>query len=411
MTVNPRYQYDDSLDEHPHVPMSAVSEDTKRITEFTSKENIYSGLSKFKEDDVLFARITPCTENGKVALVANIPENYEMSFGSSEFAVLSAGDEILPRFLYYLCQAPGLRTRAINQMKGASGRKRVPYSFLREEIEIPIPPIEEQKQIVEILDSIFHEIENIEEVTHREEEIESIFFESALSDAINQIGERETSEWIRISDVCDETKNGGTPKRSEERYWEGEIPWLKSGEVDNNKLYDAEEYITKKGLDQSSAKLFRPDTVLVAMYGDGNTRGRASLLKEEMSANQAVCGLSPNQEQCIPEYLWYCVMSLRAKLRAKSRGGNQANLNQGMIVEEKIPLPPLETQRHVVSKLSRIQDRFDNISSSLDGQRQVLSILPESILHSVLKGETTPVEGEFRSGINDSGQLAIQEFN
>ncbi|WP_089386118.1 restriction endonuclease subunit S [Halorubrum vacuolatum] len=147
VNVNPRYDLPDQ-NEFPHVPMKKVSAEDKEIMGFERKDNIYSGLSKFKQGDVLFARITPCTENGKAAYVEELPEGEKISVGSSELAVLSPNDGLNSRYLYYLIQEPYLRSQAINQMKGASGRKRVPYSFFREDAEVPVPPLEEQKAIV-----------------------------------------------------------------------------------------------------------------------------------------------------------------------------------------------------------------------------------------------------------------------
>lgn len=154
VNVNPRYDYEDDRGEYPHVPMSNVSETERKITEYKTRDSIYSGLAKFGKDDVLFARITPCTENGKVALVKQLPDGEEMSFGSTEFAVLSAEDGLLPEYLYYICCSRNFREEAIRSMKGSTGRKRVPYSFFREDVQVPIPSIETQKEIIKRINSI-----------------------------------------------------------------------------------------------------------------------------------------------------------------------------------------------------------------------------------------------------------------
>ena len=110
--------------------------------------------------------------------------------------------------------------------------------------------------------------------------------------------------WVikKLGEVC-ETGAGGTPLKSHKDYYEGgTIPWLLSGEVSQGEIYNSKNFITEKGLKNSSAKLFPPNTVLIAMYGA--TAGQVGILKFEASTNQAVCGILPN-EKTIPEYLYY----------------------------------------------------------------------------------------------------------
>lgn len=182
--VNPSYGYDNERKTYPHVPMAAVSESEKRIIEFEKRDDIYSGLSKFKIGDVLFARITPCTENGKVALVDRLPVGEEISFGSTEFVVLKPSETLDSKYLYYLCRSQDVGKKAINQMKGTTGRKRVPYSFFREELKVPVPPLEEQKRIVSKLDKLregIRELRKHQEKTEKEiGMIESAVLEKAF---------------------------------------------------------------------------------------------------------------------------------------------------------------------------------------------------------------------------------------
>lgn len=133
------------------VPMQAVSEATASITTSESRKlgEVKRGYTPFREGDVLFAKITPCMENGKVAIARNLVNG--VGFGSTEFHVLRAGSQVLPEFLYYFLRQPTFRAAAKQQMRGGAGQQRVPELFLREEL-IPLPPLSEQRRIVEILD-------------------------------------------------------------------------------------------------------------------------------------------------------------------------------------------------------------------------------------------------------------------
>lgn len=155
------------------------------------------------------------------------------------------------------------------------------------------------------------------------------------------------------------TSSGGTPlkKHEEEFYQNGTIPWLRSGEVAQGYIHEAEIYITEKALKKSSAKLFPINTVLVAMYGA--TAGQVGLLKFKASTNQAVCGILPN-EKAIPEYLYLIIKSQKDYLISLSGGGAQPNISQKIIRDLKIPLPPLSVQEEIVAEIESYQKEIEN---------------------------------------------------
>ena len=129
----------------------------------------------------------------------------------------------------------------------------------------------------------------------------------------------------KLGEVC-ETGAGGTPLKTHNDYYAGgTIPWLLSGEVSQGEIFEAKNFITEKGLKNSSAKLFPPNTVLVAMYGA--TAGQVGILRFEAATNQAVCGILPN-DKTIPEYLFYCFLSKKEELVAQAVGGAQPNISR-----------------------------------------------------------------------------------
>jgi type I restriction enzyme M protein len=167
---------------------------------------------------------------------------------------------------------------------------------------------------------------------------------------------------VKLGEVC-ETSSGGTPLKSNPNYWEnGSIPWLKSGEVSQGRIFQIEETITSLGLKESSAKMFPVDTVLVAMYGA--TAGQVGILKTPSSTNQAVCGILPNQS-FYPDFLYRLLLSKRNDLIMQSTGGAQPNISQSIIRELLIPLPPIEVQQDIVAEIEGYQ-------KIIDGARQVV---------------------------------------
>lgn len=181
-------------------------------------------------------------------------------------------------------------------------------------------------------------------------------------------------ELVKIGDVF-KTSSGGTPLRNKKEYFEnGTIPWLKSGEVAQGFIYKAEEYITEDGLQNSSAKLFPVNSVLVAMYGA--TAGQVGILKFEATTNQAVCAIYPN-EKVIPEYLYAILKQKTQAFVDLSGGGGQPNISQQIIKDFEIPLPPLEIQQQIVNEIEVYQKIIDGAKQVVNNYKPIISINPE----------------------------------
>lgn len=155
------------------IPMTSVSDVTGKAKNYLVEKyvKIKKGYTYFKENDVIFAKITPCMENGKSAIVTNLIDGY--GFGSTEFHVIRCNENISNRFIYHLVRSRIFRDKASQHMTGAVGQRRVPKSFL-EEYELEIPDIKEQKEIVRILDNLLDDESKIEELTQLEDQIELI---------------------------------------------------------------------------------------------------------------------------------------------------------------------------------------------------------------------------------------------
>lgn len=156
-----------------HVGMRQIKENVRKIQETVEKEYSYS-KPRFENGDTLFARITPCLENGKTAFVDVLDED-EAATGSTEFLVLSATEETLPKFVYYTARRPDVRQFAIKRMTGTSGRQRVPTDVFGD-LVIEVPPLEEQRRIVDFLDALDSRIESNERVIELCNEISQSIF-------------------------------------------------------------------------------------------------------------------------------------------------------------------------------------------------------------------------------------------
>ena len=228
--------------------------------------------------------------------------------------------------------------------------------------EMTIPDIskEEQRFCAQILDRLQKLIQlRKQELQKLDDLIKARFIE--------MFGSPESDEkypQIAIKDFT-EVISGGTPDRKNNEYWEnGIVPWVKTTELQNNHINVVEEYITEKGLNESSAKVIPKNTVLIAMYGQGKTRGMTAILGIPASTNQACACILPC-EKVEPKYLWQYMIMSYDRLRNLAQGGNQPNLNGNMIKNFTVLVPPRELQLQYVQFVEQVN------KSKLLKERQV----------------------------------------
>ncbi|WP_270664161.1 MULTISPECIES: restriction endonuclease subunit S [Aeromonas] len=170
-----------------------------------------------------------------------------------------------------------------------------------------------------------------------------------------------SSEWVErsIVDVCAQVFSGGTPKSSIPEFFDrGSIPWLKTKEVNYSKIIETENFITELGLKNSSAKLVPINSVIVAMYGNGDTAGRVAINKIALTTNQACCNLVIDSARADYRFVYYYLQSQYAKLVDLKNGGAQQNLNAKLIKDYPIIVPSITEQREIGSFLESLDDRI-----------------------------------------------------
>ena len=186
--------------------------------------------------------------------------------------------------------------------------------------------------------------------------------------------------WTPLGEVC-KTGSGGTPLSSRKEYYEGgNIPWLVSGEVAQGNVREAKNFITKAGLENSAARLFPKDTVLVAMYGA--TAGQVGILRFEAATNQAVCGILPN-DKFVSEFLFYFFLAKKDELVAQATGNAQPNISQIKIKNTEVPVPPLAEQQRIVGLLDEAFEVLDTAKANAEKNLQNARALFEGHLQSV----------------------------
>lgn len=183
-------------------------------------------------------------------------------------------------------------------------------------------------------------------------------------------------EWkiTNIGSLCDRVCSGGTPKSTNNAYYNGNIPWLNTKEVNFNRIYDTEKNITQLGLENSSAKWISENSVIVAMYGA--TAGKVAITKIPITTNQACCNLSINSEIADYNFVYYFLCSKFYELSSLANGGAQQNLNAQIIKDFPIKIPVnLSDQKKIAGILSALDSKIENnnkINANLESQAQAL---------------------------------------
>lgn len=176
--------------------------------------------------------------------------------------------------------------------------------------------------------------------------------------------------------------SGGTPSRQNPIYWGGNIPWITTTQIDFNVIDKASEFITKEGLKNSAAKVYRPGTLLMAMYGQGKTRGKVAILGIEASVNQA-CAAINLIESVLGEYVFYNLSARYDEIRGLSNTGNQENLNSKIIKNILTPIPPLPEQHAITTALSNI----DSLLTALDAVIAKKRLIKQGAMQELLTGK------------------------
>ena len=191
--------------------------------------------------------------------------------------------------------------------------------------------------------------------------------------------------WTYLSCVA-QWGSGGTPSRKILAYYDGEISWIKTGELNDELIYESEEHISSEAIANSSAKLFPIHTVIIAMYGA--TIGKVGILEIEAATNQA-CACAVSSTAIDYKYLFYYAKSQKEAFIKKGKGGAQPNISQEIIKTHEIPLPPLPEQHRIVNRIESLFAKLDEAKEKAQAVVDGVELRKSAILHKAFTGELT----------------------
>lgn len=317
---------------------------------------------KVKSEQILkTGDILICAGSGSkehVGKVAYIMEDMDYTFGGF-MAVIRCNKSLKSRFLFHILTS-GLFSSYLSFALNSTTINNLNSSVISN-FTFPFPPLPIQEEIVRILDSFTEKTNELKAQLEEELEARKKQYEWYR----DMLLKKNKVQIVKLGEICD-LKAGATPKTSVKDYWEkGTIPWMSSGEVNLKKVYKTEKTITQKGYNNCSTKLIPENSVIVALAGQGKTRGTVAMNMIPLCTNQSLCALIC-RDVINPYYLYYYLQTQYDNLRYISSGnGNRGGLNLKMLESYMIPLPPLEEQQRIVDILDRFDKLCNDISEGL----------------------------------------------
>lgn len=315
---------------------------------YTSSPN----LSKFF-NDALHNRDALIFGTGGVPSIHFAEQDFSTS--TDCLVLKKKNDDFLTKYVYYFLKG---NIHILEKGFKGVGLKHISKKYIQL-IEIPLPDIETQKQLI----SIFDKANTL--IKLREESF-ALLDELLVSSFIDMFGDpvlnNKELDVVRLKDLGI-WKSGGTPLRSINSYFEGNIPWFSSGELNNMFIYESKEKITKLAIEKTSAKHIESGSLLIGMYDTAALK--SSITKVNASCNQAIAFAKLNEKICIPTYVYFAIQIGREFHLSKRRGVRQKNLNLAMIKALEIPLAKLDRQIIFSNIVTKVEEQKDIIKESL----------------------------------------------
>jgi type I restriction enzyme S subunit len=326
---------------------------------------------------------------GRVALFDKPDGLYSFSNFTARLRIQDQ-EEFDPRFVHLFLLHFHSTGGTLTLQQNTTGIRNLRFSdYLR--TLVPKPPLVEQRAIASVISSIRSVIDGEDGHIALLRELKASTMDRCFREALRgeslqqtELGEFPvTWDICRLGTIC-EIKSGGTPSRDVPEYWGGSVPWVKTSEIKYGLIKATEESITEKGLASSSARVFPPGTLLMAMYGQGVTRGKVAILGIPAATNQACAAFFPDESRLHPAFLYALLEHYYERVRSLGHGANQKNLSGEILKAMSIAVPrDLGEQLEI----ARIVATYDERLAIRERRRGVLRELFNATLSKLMTGK------------------------
>lgn len=351
-TINPRIKRSGIPEEDTlvsFVPMAAVDERSGMITAREDRRlgDVSKGFTAFEDGDVLFAKITPCMENGKAALARHLTNG--IGRGSTEFYVLRPGGEILGEYVYHFVRQPRFREKAKRHFTGTAGQQRVPKSFM-ENVPMPLPTLDEQRRIVSILNRAAR-IEHLRSQANRHlREFASALFIKMFGDPVENPMAWSSCKMGNLG-TLDRGRSKHRPRNAPHLYG-GSYPFIQTGDIATSGRFITEytQTYSEAGLDQS--RIWPAGTLCITIAAN---IGMTGVLDFDACFPDSVVGFLPNNQVTV-EYVQTGLDLMQNKIEEQAPQSAQRNINLKILRELEIPVAPFHLQCLFAKCVTKVRD-------------------------------------------------------
>ena len=326
-----------------------------------------------KQGDILLVKDGATT--GKTAYYENM---YPKAAVNEHVFILRANNLVLSKLLYYKIRSKEVQQLIQSHMKGLIGG--INLSIKNFKISIP-STLAEQQEIVDVLDAASEIIRLRTACIESAQSLIPALFQEMFGDPLSKVDKNKIGYYFDVG-------TGATPRRENSEYYEGNIPWVKTTEVDNCYINSTSEHISESAIKETNCSLYPPGTILMAMYGQGKTRGKVAYLNISATTNQACAALQLKKEyenDVNLIYVFYYLQIIYEFLRTLSQGGGRPNMNLSIVRNIPLYLPDIKQQELFAKKVQEIEAYIKTQQAELENAK----IMFQSLLHHAFTGELT----------------------
>ena len=300
---------------------------------------------------------------------------------SNFFRLLRFNNKINPKFINYYFKFL-YETKIIESYQSNSTNLRnLKFSqFLNQNIPVP-QTLGEQQEIVDVLDVASEIVRLRTACIESAQFLIPALFQEMFGDPLSKVDKNKIGYYFDVG-------TGATPRRENSEYYEGNIPWVKTTEVDNCYINSTSEHISESAIKETNCSLYPPGTILMAMYGQGKTRGKVAYLNISATTNQACAALQLKKEyenDVNLIYVFYYLQIIYEFLRTLSQGGGRPNMNLSIVRNIPLYLPDIKQQELFAEKVQEIEEYIKSQQAELENAK----IMFQSLLHHAFPGELT----------------------
>lgn len=355
------------------IPMVAVSEVTGKIENPQVRRlgEVKKGYTYFKEGDVLFAKITPCMENGKCAVAINLANG--LGFGTTEFHVIRPSKSVLSEWVHLYLRQPSTREEAKRSFTGSVGQQRVPKEFL-ENLQIPVPPLEEQRCIVKRIEQLLSKVEEARRLRKRAKEEAEQIMQAALHNVFS-MAEEWGWEPVKLGETTEIVMGQSPPSTTYNENRVG-LPFYQ-GKVDFGELYPAPRVWCSK-----PNKIAYPRDILISVRAPV---GPVNLCKEKSCIGRGLGAIRSKSSAFDNLFLFYYLKSVEKIWVGK--GSTFKAIRKRDLESFYVPHPPLKEQKKIVAHLNKIRETVESLKKLQQKTEEELEKLPSAVLNKAFQGK------------------------